>query len=77
MKHFINLSSIVINKFHITEVVKKPGKYYIYMNNSAIEGVSVASLGKITTIHNIIEICMHNSPQDYHKITNWIQSIKE
>ena len=76
MKHFINLSSVVINKLHITEIVKKPDKYYIYMNNSAIEGVQVFPLGKITTIHNIIEICKNKNPLDYENITNWIQSIK-
>jgi len=76
MKHFNNLTTIVINKLHITEIVKKPDKYFIYMSNRSIEGVQVFPLGKITTIHNIIEICRNKNPQDYENITNWIQGIK-
>jgi hypothetical protein len=74
MKHFINLSSIVINKFHITEIVKKPSKYFIYMSNSSIEGINFNYGGGITTKHNIIEICETENQQDYKTITDWIKN---
>lgn len=75
MKTFINLSSVVINKLHITEVVKKPGKYYIYVNNSNINGKFIFSLGRITTIYNIVEICENTNKKDYKLVTDWINEI--
>ena len=36
MKHFINLTSRVINKLHIIEIIKKPNKYEIHMNTNDI-----------------------------------------
>jgi len=76
MKQFINLSSIVINKFHITEIVKKPSKYFIYMTNSSIEGIIFNYGGGISTKHNIIEICEKDNQPDYKTITEWINTIK-
>jgi hypothetical protein len=72
MKHFINLSSCVINKLHIIEILKKPNKYYIYMNYHTVNGFSLFSVGSISTAHNVIEICEKNNKQDYDIITNWI-----
>lgn len=57
MRQFLNLSSIVINKLHITEIVKRPGKYYIYMTNSSVDGFMLCASGRLSTTYNIIEIC--------------------
>jgi hypothetical protein len=75
MKTFINLSSVVINKLHVTEIVKKPGKYYIYVNNSNINGKFIFSLGRITTVHNIVEICETKNKKDFNMVTDWINAI--
>jgi hypothetical protein len=76
MKQFINLSSIVINKLHITEIVKKPGMYKIYMTNSSVSGWSSFVSGYIRTIHNVIDVCETKNPQDYKRVTDWINTIK-
>jgi len=76
MKHFLNLTSIVINKLHITEIVKKPGKYYIYMSNSSVNGGFLFSYGEIFTTHNIIEICKFTNREDYKNVTELIKNIK-
>lgn len=68
MKHFINLTSRVINKLHITEIRKKPSKFYIYMNNNCIDGFLQNNI--------IIEICKKNDKLDYDTITNLIKKIK-
>ena len=44
MRQFMNLSSIVINKLHITEIVKNPG----YMTNSSVNGFMLCASGKTT-----------------------------
>jgi hypothetical protein len=75
MKIFINLSSVVINKLHVTEIVKKPGMYHIYINNSNVNGKFIVSLGRIITIHNIVEICESKNKKDYKLITEWINGL--
>ena len=70
---FINLSSRFINKLHIVEIVKQPSKYYIYMSDSRIDGIMMFSFGDIRTKHNFLEICETQNPQDYKKITDFIE----
>ena len=75
MTNFINLTSRVINKLHIIEIIKKPNKYFIYMNESYISGTLFLSSGYVSSDRNIIEICENKQPQDYRIITNWIKNI--
>ena len=70
MKNFINLTTRVINKLHIIEIIKKPTKYFIYMSNSRIGGFSLFSLGILRTSKNIIEICEISNKHDYDTITD-------
>jgi len=73
MKNFINLTSCVINKLHIIEIIKKPNKYQIYMSNHNICGGWLFSIGLLKTNHNIIEICNKKDKQDYETITNLLK----
>ena len=75
MKHFINLTSCVINKLHIVEILKRPSKYHIYMTNGSISGGMLFLSGSLSTTHNIIEICEKNDKQDYDTITKFISNI--
>jgi hypothetical protein len=79
MKQFINLSSIVLNKLHITEIAKTPGKYSIYMSNRSVNGTFIGSFiflyGTIHTDHNVIEICETTHQQDYNTVTEWIKTL--
>jgi len=74
MKNFINLTSRVINKLHIVEIIKKPNKYKIYMTNISINGIILFSNGTLGTNHNIIEICEKKDKKDYDIITDLIRS---
>jgi len=76
MKHFINLTSRVINKLHIIQIKKKPNKYEIYMSNNENHGIIMFSSGVLFTTHNIIEICNKNDKQDYETITDFIKQTK-
>ena len=69
MKHFINLTSRVINKSHIIEIVKCPNLYVIHMTNSNIGGSLFFASGWLETNHSIIYLC----EQDYDIITNLIK----
>ena len=73
MKHFINLTSIVINKLHIIQIIKQPNKYIIHMSNNSINGFLYFSYGSLYTNHNIIEICNKKDKQDYETITDLLK----
>ena len=75
MKQFINLSSIIINKLHISRIIKKPNKYEIYMNTNIIDGFWLVASGRLTSYHHILEISEIENKQDYEKITELIKQI--
>ena len=76
MKHFINLTSHVINKLHIIEIVKKPSMYHIHMSNNGIDGLFLFSSGFVSSENNIIKVCEKKNKQDYDTITELIEKIK-
>jgi len=76
MKHFLHLSSRVINKLHIIEIIKQPSKYYVYMNNKDISGFGFVSFGILSTNHSMIQVCENNNKEDYDIITNFINNEK-
>lgn len=73
MKNFINLTTRVINKLHIIEIIKKPNNYEIFMSNNSINGFWLFSSGNLGTNHNIIQICEKKDKQDYETITDLIK----
>ena len=73
MNHFLKLTTRVINKAHIVEIIKQPNKYEIHMSNSSIHGFLLFSSGSLETNHNIIQICNQKDKQDYETITKLIK----
>ncbi len=76
MKHFIRLTSMVINKSHITKIVHQDSKYYINMTSVNTEGFMMFASGNIWSRSDIIEICNTINEQDYDTITDFISKIK-
>ncbi len=74
IKKFINLTSRVINKSHIVEIIKHPNKYDIHMSNLNLYGFTIFAIGSLTNNPNIIEICNKNNKQDYDTITEFIKN---
>lgn len=70
---FIKLTSMLINKAHIVEIVKKPTQYHIYMSNNTTDGCSIFGFGIMKTNYNVIEICSLKNPVDFKKISDWIE----
>jgi hypothetical protein len=75
MLNFINLSSRVINKLHIVEIIKTPSKYYIRMSDLKINGCLMFGSGGVGGESHTIEICEKEYKQDYDIITNCIKNI--
>ncbi len=74
MKNFINLSSRVINKLHIVEIVKNKNQYNINMSGLNINGFMCTIFGNISSYEKTITICEKNNKQDYDIITNFISN---
>ena len=55
MKQFIYLTSRIINKLHITQIIKHPNHYEICMTNNTVGGFFLLGNGTIDTNFNIIE----------------------
>ena len=66
MKHFIKLTSLILNKSHIIAIIIQPNKYSIHMSNNRLYGELVLANGSVSTEQNIIEICEQNNNRDYH-----------
>ena len=75
MKQFINLTSIILNKSHIIEIIKQPNKYFIHMSNNHLYGELVLANGRVSTKQNIIEICEQNHNRDYNIITDLLNEL--
>ena len=72
MKQIIYLTSRIINKLHITQIIKHSNHYEIYMTNNTIGGFFLVGNGTIDTTFNFIEICNKEDKQDYETITKLI-----
>ena len=75
MKNFIKLTSLILNKSHIIEIIKQPNKYFIHMSNYRLYGELVIANGSVSTTQNIIEICEQNHNRDYNIITDVLKEL--
>ena len=76
MTNFIRLSSRLINKLHIVEIIHKPNKYCIHMSNFKLDGFILLSTGWMDTTNGLIEICEKNDKKDYDTISELFKEIK-
>lgn len=76
MNYFIKLTSGVINKLHITQIIQQQSKYYVYMTSNNISGFVLFSFGSLTSNNMMMEICETKNKQDYDIITDFIKEIK-
>ena len=75
MNNFIKLTSMVINKLHITQIIQKQSKYYVYMSSNYISGYVIFTSGILGSKYYMIEICETKNKQDYNIITEFINRI--
>jgi hypothetical protein len=68
MNNFIKLTSMVINKSHITKITEYPSKYYITMTTSnKVHGFMLFSTGSLSSSDDMIEICKTKNKKDYNR----------
>ena len=75
MNYFIKLTSMVINKVHITKIIHHQSKYYVYTTSNDIHGLMLFASGGLSKTYNTIEICATKNKQDYDIITDFINKI--
>lgn len=77
MNNFIKLTSMVINKSHITKIRVYPSTYYITMTTSNhVNGFMLFSSGSVSSSEDMIKICETENKKDYDIITDFIKEIK-
>jgi|LakMenE01Jun11ns_1017448.scaffolds.fasta_scaffold8063868_1 hypothetical protein len=70
----LNLTSRVINKRHIVEIVKNHGKFQICLTNHVVDGYIMVGSGRLTVTQNMIEICEKTNKPDYDIVNRFITS---
>ena len=73
--NFIKLTSTVINKLHIAQIVSSTSKYHIYMNTTPVSGYNLFLFGNISRYHNMIEVCEKKNKVDYYIIKEFIKQL--
>lgn len=77
MNNFIKLTSMVINKTHITKITLHPSTYYITMTTSnRVNGFMLFSSGSLSSGEETIEISETKNKKDYDTMTEFIKEIK-
>jgi len=76
MTMFLKLSFIIINISCIKQIDIQPNKYYIYLNDNEFKGsYNILKLGDLSSKSTKIEISKNTYPDDYMKMTNWIDKL--
>ena len=73
---FLKLSFTIINLSYIKHIDISPNKYNIYLDDIELKGsYNFLKLGELTTKNTKIEIDKKIHPNDYIKMTNWIDKL--
>ena len=76
MTLFLKFSFIIINISCIKQIDIQPNKYNIYLNDNEFKGsYNILKLGDLSSKSSKIEISKITHPDDYIKITNWIEKL--
>jgi len=76
MIKFLKFSFTIINTLYIKQIDIQPNKYDIYLNDNKIKGsYNMFKLGELTSKSSKIEISNDTHPNDYIKMTKWIENL--
>lgn len=74
MTRFLRLSKTLINTSQIVDVTIHPDEYRIYYNAIAHNGFQIFSCGILSSSVARQDVCKLTEPDDYEKVTKWIDS---
>ena len=77
MIKFIKFSFTVINVFYIKQIDIQPSKFIVHLNDNKIKGnYNILKFGDVSSQNSKIEICNKTHPNDYMKMSHWIENLK-
>ena len=73
---FLKFSFTIINLSYIKQIDILPNKYNIYLSDNEFKGsYNILKLGDLSSKSSKIEIAKNTHPNDYIKMTNWIDKL--
>lgn len=73
---FLKFSFTIINLSYIKQIDIFPNKYTIHLNDNEFKGsYNILKLGDLSSKSSKIEISKNTHPNDYIKMTNWIDKL--
>ncbi len=78
MSHrFLKIGNIVLNTKYIRHIEINEKEYIFHLAKTHIHGGLFLGSGAITTDHGTLVVHEHNVPEDYKKISEWIDVIRK
>lgn len=76
MIKFLKLSFTIINLVYVKQIDIHSDKYEIYLNDNKIKGsYNLFKIGELSSKSTKIEISNITHPNDYKKMTKWIENL--
>ena len=73
---FLKFSFTIINLSHIKHIDIQPNKYDIHLSDNKLKGsYNFLKVGDLSSKSSKIEISNITHPNDYIKMTNWIEKL--
>lgn len=76
MSRFIKLTNMVINTSKIIKINTYTDGYIVHTSDINFSGLSLFSVGMLSSTDSTIRVLKTESPADYQVITDWIANIK-
>jgi len=74
---FLKFSFTIINLSHIKHIDIQPNKYDIHLSDNKLKGsYNFLKVGDLSSKSSKIEISNITHPNDYIKMTNWIEKLE-
>jgi hypothetical protein len=78
MVKFLKFSFTIINLSHIKHIDIQPNKYDIHLSDNKLKGsYNFLKIGDLSSKSSKIEISKTTHPEDYCKLTNWIENLEQ
>jgi hypothetical protein len=78
MIKYLKFSFTIINLLYVKQIDIQPNKYEIYLNDNKVKGsYNLFKVGELSSKSTKIEISNLTHPNDYKKMTKWIENLDQ